>query len=160
MRAYSHCMRTLPAECRPNAPWITSARPRLTSQPSADHLPRTLRPCLPVLSFRHLLRLWRRRDRRAHRTRSGTVFCRSNAAQIDPGRACVAKKCACEYCMTARAGPGAGPAGTRACLTSMSPVWGMYMSRGMHQCIDLSDCFCMVCCVCVSVKFHVSVIFL
>ena len=66
---------------------------------------------------------------------------RSNAPQIDPGRVCVAKKCACEYCMTARAGPGAGPAGTRACLTSMSPVWGMYMSRGMHQCIYLSDCF-------------------
>ena len=92
MRARSRCMRTPTAECRPNAPWITSARPRLASQPSADHLLRAFPLCLPVRSFRHLHRLGRRQHRRAHGVRLRTARCRSNAPETAPARLSLAEK--------------------------------------------------------------------
>ena len=84
--ARSFCMHTSPAERRPNAPLIIPARPCLTLQRSANHLPRTLRLCLLVRSFRHLLPLRRRQDRLTRRMRSGTAQCRPNAPRIAPVR--------------------------------------------------------------------------
>ena len=84
--ARSFCMHTSPAERRPNAPLIIPARPCLTLQRSANHLPRTLRLCLLVRSFRHLLPLRRRQDRLTRRMRSGTAQCRPNAPRIAPAR--------------------------------------------------------------------------
>ena len=93
MRARSRCMRTPTAECRPNAPWITSARPRLASQPSADHLLRALPLCLPVRSFHNLLRSWRGRRHRSRGMRLGTARHRSNAPDIAPARLRLAEQC-------------------------------------------------------------------
>ena len=69
------------------------ARPRVAMQSSADDLPCTLRPWLPVRSFRHLLLLWRRLHRRARRMRLGTVQRRSNAPGITLARPRVARQC-------------------------------------------------------------------
>ena len=74
------------------APLITLARPRLALQRSADHLPRALRLCLPVRSFRHTHRLWRHQVTRAHRARLGTAWCRSNAPKIAPVSLSLAEK--------------------------------------------------------------------
>ena len=92
VRARSRCIHTSTAECRPNAPLITSARPRFALQPSADHLLRALPLCLPVRSFHNLLRSWRGRRHRSRGMRLGTARRRSNAPWITPVRLCLAEK--------------------------------------------------------------------
>ena len=67
-------------------PLITPARPRLALQSCTNHLLRTLWPCLPARSHRHLLWLWRRQHRRPRRTHLGTAQCRSNAPGITSSR--------------------------------------------------------------------------
>ena len=86
------CMRTPVAERRSKAPLISPAHPHLALQRSADHLPRILRLCLHVRSFRHLLWLWRCQHYRARRTRLGAAYCRSNAPGIAPARLSHAEK--------------------------------------------------------------------
>ena len=85
-------MRTSTAECRPNAPMITPARPRLALQRSTDHRPRALQPCLLARSHRHLPRLWRRQHRRPRCTRLVTAQRRFNAPRIAPARLSHAEK--------------------------------------------------------------------
>ena len=91
-RARSRCIRISLTHSRPSAPLITTYLLALTSFRSADHLPRTLRPCLTAHSYRHLLRLGHRQHRRTRRTLLGTARCRSNAPGIAPARLRLAKK--------------------------------------------------------------------
>ena len=91
--ARSLCMRISTADCRPNAPLMTSARSHVAMQSSANDLICTLRPWLPVRSFRHLPVPWRRQGHRARRMRSSRAQYRSNAPGIALARPRVARQC-------------------------------------------------------------------
>ena len=80
-------MRISPIHSCRNAPLITAWLLALTSQRSAAHLPRTLRLCLPMRSYRNVNRPALRQQHRSRRIRLGTVQRLSNAPEIM--RACL-----------------------------------------------------------------------
>lgn len=80
-------MRISPIHSCRNAPLITAWLLALTSQRSAAHLPRTLRLCIPMHSYRDVNRPALRQQHRSRRIRLGTAQWLSNAPEIM--RACL-----------------------------------------------------------------------